>query len=149
MTGMNSLNTAWPYPKAESRAWTPGDLSPSVMSIPLLPNDKVMTLDLYLSRLSDRVQWMLNQAGDPMQAFRETVEPKAEGKADLRGINPDRFASLGNQMVMAWEDLLRQYQELNRVKFPVTATSQPEAVEAIRETDLAGWLDELLPANHE
>lgn len=156
MDGTNSQTTAWPYPDQSEAAWSPsgpslGDVKgSSVLGVPLHQSDQTLTLDQYLSRLADRVDWMIQQAGDPASVFRQIVEPKANGKADLRGVNPNRkHQSLGSQIVNAWEDLLRQHAGLNLVKFPASVRNQPDAVEAIKELDLEGWLDYLLPVEHD
>jgi hypothetical protein len=147
MTGMDSQTVHWPYRNAARRAWCPKEVGPVVMSVPLLPKDAELSRNQFLSRLGDRVQWMLEQEGDPAQVFQQMVAPRANGIVDLRGINLKQPKTLGSQMVEQWEDLLRQHADLNQVTFPQKVSAQAVAVHAMQETNLLEWLTSLLPAD--
>lgn len=146
MTGMPQQTTAWPYPNLSPSAWSPAQ-GQVVLSIPLYPKDQNLSRQIYLSRLADRVQWLLEAEGNPAEVFSQIVEPKADGRASLDGVNLKQPQSLGHQIVQAWEDLLRQSAGLNQVRFPVRVHNQPQAIQVIQETSLEGWLENLLPPN--
>lgn len=139
--------------QAWKRAWfPPSATSAPVATVPLLPSDHTLNWETYLTRLSNRLAWLIDQEADPEQAAQIVDRAFLDrlGRT-FPWDNPNR--PLAPQIALSEETemLLAQVHEVRMKDFPQAVTQSADdsrrAMSALRETSLEDWVSLLLPSN--
>ena len=137
----------WPFPTNPHRAWSPDPGNSALLAVPLRAEDKTLTRDTYLALLQERLEWMLEEDPEPMEAGRQLAVMLRDNEmweGDLTFESPWETAInvLGNNPT--WQThLLNRAMLPDQEPFPVE--SQPKAVEAIKETPVGEWAQKAIP----
>lgn len=143
----------WPY-KEKPRAWAPdrGLEAATLAAVPVKAAVKALDREAYLDALADRVAWMMRQHLGPglnpnrrLRDLRLMVEEAAQD--DLGNLHQAQTVQHLAEMVVNSLPVLSALDRAGALVPVRELKDDPEAVSAVQETGLEGWVAQLRPAH--
>lgn len=142
----------WPLGPGQRLAWGITD-NLVATAVPLMRVDLQAPLRMrrYLSLLTDRVLWMVEQEEDPQEALQQIADSLEQAGLLEPGTTPPENPTQALMEMLednpAFQNQLQLVANLPQSPWPVQ--QMPAAVEAIRRTTLAEWLDQAIASPQE
>ena len=133
---MDSSKTWWPMPGKELAFQPAGEAT----AIPLYPHETKMTWDDYLDRMRTRLRWLRETSDqpNPNQWYQRQWWEKASVDVAVKNLEDHVHSPEFQEML--------QNNGVEREMFPQHPKPDEAAKDSIRELDLTGWLELMLPS---